>query len=395
MTEPEECENGSPRVPDYLQTKNTLPDWEDLGAAWKACYEGYRCEAWWGSLDGTTVNDEPVVLDAPLDWPDCCALCSKSGKNALASSECIGWSFEPSTGGCQLMSTVSSTSGEMGWGYNKTISGYPGYFEPPVSGCWSRTQYDLCHNMDLALVIPGCFVSFIGLALILWTWTAESSRSRLLRNLLKDTRGSRLEKVRPAQVKVERFVTQYPGKYQSGYEYGYTFRGTFATRDGRLLEVPSRDTVIRRDIKGAPTERYLEWEMLKVLFGTNLLPLSDPAVAANRLQTPGGLRSIFQLLASRVDKQPLGGHSILYGLSNRSGTQTRSSPEVGSIGSHFHCLLLIKDNNGRSAQASPAPTVKHGALWTRHDLDQYHRRYIALSIEQGRIFVEWQTVALI
>lgn len=39
-------------------------------------------QAWWGTLDGTPMGS-PTFLAAPLDWPDCCALCSESNGESL------------------------------------------------------------------------------------------------------------------------------------------------------------------------------------------------------------------------------------------------------------------------------------------------------------------------
>lgn len=206
VTSPPDCPGESPYIPEGFKTDNTLPEWEADGAAWKECYDGYRCEAWWGNLEGEPEGD-PVVLDAPLDWPDCCALCSDSsgggGDDAdgepAASAACVGWSFDPSTGSCQRMSAVGSMTRESSWGVNSTVHGYPGYFEAPLNDCWGRTQYDLCMNTNLAFIIPGAILGFCGFFFLSLAACSLSARSILLRKLMSDTE-ARLVKAACVQV---------------------------------------------------------------------------------------------------------------------------------------------------------------------------------------------------
>ncbi|CAM9531462.1 unnamed protein product, partial [Ectocarpus sp. 12 AP-2014] len=168
VTSPPDCPGESPYIPEGFKTDNTLPEWEAKGAAWEECYDGYRCEAWWGGLQGAP-EGEPVVLGAPLDWPDCCALCSRDsydGDGADKSSTCIAWSFDPSTGSCQRVSTVGETSYDYSWGAwknNNTINGDPGYFEAALTDCWGRMKDDLCVNTNATFIIPGVIVAIISL----------------------------------------------------------------------------------------------------------------------------------------------------------------------------------------------------------------------------------------
>ncbi|CAB1108735.1 unnamed protein product [Ectocarpus sp. CCAP 1310/34] len=118
VTSPPDFPGESPYIPEGFKTDNTLPLREANGAAWKECYDGNRCDAWWGGLEGSP-DGEPVVLDAPLDWPDCCALCNGGGDNdgdgSGTNSTCVAWSFDPSTGWCQRMPTVEETSYDYSW----------------------------------------------------------------------------------------------------------------------------------------------------------------------------------------------------------------------------------------------------------------------------------------
>lgn len=82
------------------------------------------------------------MLDGPLDWPDCCALRSRGnddGDGADNSSTCVAWSFDPSTGSCQRVSTVEETSYDCSWGAwknNNTSSGTLATLRPrePTAG---------------------------------------------------------------------------------------------------------------------------------------------------------------------------------------------------------------------------------------------------------------------
>lgn len=205
---PPDCPGERPFIPEGFKTDNTLPEWEAQGAAWKECCDGYRCEAWWGSLEGSP-DGEPVVLDAPLDWPDCCALCSNSNggggnvtddNQSTASAACMGWSFDPSTGSCQRMSAVGSVSRDSSWGVSSTVHGYPGYFEAPLNDCWERDEYDLCTNTNLAFIIPGVALAFFGLlSCFFWVIRPLSNSPGLLRELIADPE-SRLVKAACVQV---------------------------------------------------------------------------------------------------------------------------------------------------------------------------------------------------
>lgn len=134
---------------------------------------------------------------APLDWPDCCALCSDTNINDTTAAACAGWSFHPNTGSCQLMFDVSlaynvSTSRTI----NGAVNGYPSYFEPPVTGCWSRTEFDLCNNMNLGLLILGdmlgcvCVYGFVG----------PLGNSDLHKELVRVRRSTRLLKAAYVQI---------------------------------------------------------------------------------------------------------------------------------------------------------------------------------------------------
>ena len=151
-----------------------------------------------------------MVLDAPLDWPDCCALCSNSNDSgsgdgtgddqSTPSAACVGWSFDPSTGSCQRMSAIESLSRDSSWGVNSTVHGYPGYFEAPLDDCWGRTQYDLCHNTNVAFIIPGVILAFFGLLLCyFWVILPVLRKPGLLRELVADPE-SRLVKAACVQV---------------------------------------------------------------------------------------------------------------------------------------------------------------------------------------------------
>lgn len=207
VTSPPDCPGESPYIPEGFKTDNTLPEWEARGAAWKECYDGYRCEAWWGSLEGSP-EGEPVMLDAPLDWPDCCALCSDSNRGdgdadgtANITAACVAWSFDPSTGLCQRMSAVESTNSES-WGVNSTVHGFPGYFEAPITDCWGRGQYDLCVNTNMALIIPAVIVAVLSfLYIVLATCHTATERTSAIRDILDDSQ-ARLVKAACVSVRV-------------------------------------------------------------------------------------------------------------------------------------------------------------------------------------------------
>ncbi|CAB1113359.1 unnamed protein product [Ectocarpus sp. CCAP 1310/34] len=244
VTSPPDCPGDSLYIPEGFKTDNTLPEWEDEGAAWK---EWDRCDAWWGGLGGSP-NGEPVVLDAPLDWPDCCALCSGGGDDDGANTEttCAAWSFDPSTGSCQRMSAVESTSQNNTWGawqYKGTVKGYPGYFEAPINDCWSRMKYDLCVNPSMGLIVPGMFVAFWSILCMYFPVGCQK-------------------------------LAQKSGK--GGIKYFYTYKGTFAACDGALFVLPPPTR-----LSNAPRSSHkIEKRMLRVLYNTNLNPRADPGVAS-------------------------------------------------------------------------------------------------------------------
>ena len=284
VTSPDDCPGEDPYIPEGFKDDNTLPEWKAAGAAWKECYEGYRCEAWWGSLRGQPQGD-PVVLNAPLDWPDCCALCSDTNINSTTTAACAGWSFHPATGSCQLMSDVSlGHNVSAAWGVNGTVNGYPGYFEAPVTGCWSRSEYDLCDNMDLYLLIPGVILAFFGLFCfcrcgVITPWM----KSGLLKELLHDEQ-SRLQKASCVEVSATKLLVS-TGK--GGPKYIIVYEGTFMTRDGALFVVSES----RGKAAAPPHSRSIEQKMLKVLYTNGLNPLAYSRVAA-RCRTAQGLSLI-------------------------------------------------------------------------------------------------------
>lgn len=148
---------------------------------------------------------DPVVLDAPLDWPDCCALCSNGGGDdttTATAATCQAWSFDPSTGSCQLMSAVQSTSRNDSWAVNSTVHGYPGYFEAPITDCWGRTQYDLCVNTNVALIIPGVIVAFFSLLYVCVAFESMSLRYGVMKKVLNNPQSAQLVKASCVHVRM-------------------------------------------------------------------------------------------------------------------------------------------------------------------------------------------------
>ena len=286
VTSPDDCPGEDPYIPDGFKDDNTLPEWREAGAAWKECYDGYRCEASWGSVDGQPQGD-PVVLNAPLDWPDCCALCSDANAiSTTTAAACAGWSFHPATGSCQLMSgVVLAYNSWTSWGVNGTVHGYPGYFEAPVTGCWTRDPNDLCDNMNLGLLTPGVICALLGLICV-WCdcFFCPSRTSGRLRELLRDGQ----YKLRKALCVEVSATTRRVGDGKEKPRDTITYQGTFMTRDGSLFVVSPASTA---PLLGLACEQL----MLRVLLSKQLKPLADPAVA-ERCQTPQGLRSQFALL---------------------------------------------------------------------------------------------------
>eukprot|EP00903_Cladosiphon_okamuranus_P020866 g19162.t1 len=363
VTSPPDCPGESPYIPEGLKTDNTLPEWVRRGAAWKECYDGYRCEAWWGSLEGTP-SGEPVVLDAPLDWPDCCALCSNNDggvddgtddEQPNATSACVGWSFDPSTGSCQQMSGVESVSRDSSWGTNSTVHGYAGYFEAPLGDCWGRDlSNDLCVNTSAIFVIIGVIMGFCGLLCVYTCIRSEWEKTALLRELLANPESSRLVKAACVQVTGQRFL-QSSGK--GGRKYSYRFEGTFITQDGALYMVPPASRR-RRPTFPTPGHNIENW-MLRVLFQTDLNPLRRLEITPRNPSTPvaigypmraqgppppmGDLRSEYSRLTDLV-----GGRPLLC-----DGRVTRRSPEQGADRFRFDCLLLM----GEAAYMEPGRKV--------------------------------------
>eukprot|EP00752_Nemacystus_decipiens_P003476 g3211.t1 len=352
VTSPPNCPGESPYIPEGFKTDNTLSEWEAQGAAWKECYDGYRCEAWWGSAEGTPEGD-PVVLDAPLDWPDCCALCSSGGggrdgtddEQSPTSSACVGWSFDPSTGSCQRMSAVGSVSRDPSWGVNSTVHGYPGYFEPPLNDCWNRAGYDLCVNLSLIFVLFGVIGGCLGLLCIYIRMDSQSARTRLLREFLEDPQSSRLVKAACVEVTGQRFdFTSVKGIRR----HASCFEGTFITQDGAQFVVPPAARRPGPTFSGPG--RLVEHWMLHALFETDVDPLRSLAQAPRNLSTPvaagrplrartspsplpssGDLRSEYSRLSGMVGSRPL-----------RQGVRvTRRPREQGGARFRFDCLLLV------------------------------------------------------
>ena len=283
------------------------------------------------------------MLNAPLDWPDCCALCSNIDGDGISTEACTGWSFHPATGSCQLMTDVSlAYHASISWGVNETVHGYPGYFEAPVTGCWRRTRYDLCGNMNLSLLIPGVVLSFIGFICI-WRCRciAPSETSTLFKELLVDER-SRLQKAFCMEVTV---TTQRESTGKGGYRYATYYKGTFMTRDGSLF-------VISDNLPPALEAKFMvEQKMLKVLFSRRLKPLADPAVAAG-CQTPQGLRSQFAKLLRSAPRR-----------SKVASTETIHCPDEDVRSPRLDCLLLVGD--GQPQEGQP--------LWKRRQRQRYMR----------------------
>ncbi|CAN0417089.1 unnamed protein product, partial [Ectocarpus fasciculatus] len=344
VTSPPDCPGYSPYIPEGLKTDNTLPEWEADGAAWKECYDGYRCEAWWGDLEGSP-DGEPVVLDAPLDWPDCCALCSGGGNDdgdeSGTNSNCVAWSFDPSTGSCQRMSTVEEAPYDYSWGawnYNSTINGYPGYFEAPLTDCWGRTEYDLCVNTNVALIIPGMILAFISLCcMCILGFCAPSKKARLLRELaIEQPQSSRLVKVACVRVRATCTKTvESTGK--GGVRTTYSYEGTFVTRDGAVFNLPPATG----DPMAHPMFRRIETRMLSVLHNTKRNPRANPSVA-RRCETPDGLRAEFSKMVRAVPAKPAASTSgEAFFVSRQSGHPDAPIERDAAADQRFDCILLV------------------------------------------------------
>ncbi|CAN0300691.1 unnamed protein product [Scytosiphon promiscuus] len=332
VTSPRDCPGNSPYIPEGFKIENTLPEWLDDGAAWKECYDGYRCEAWWGDLEASPVG-EPVVLDAPLDWPDCCALCSKSNGDdttVTTAVACEAWSFDPSTGSCQLMSAVQSTSVDYSWEVSGMVHGYPGFFEAPLNDCWIRSTYDLCENSNLFFVIFGVILAFFGLLCVYCSaFRAPWKRTSLLRELLADPESSRLVKAACVKVTCNRFALR---SRKGVMQYSDCYEGTFVTRDGALFVVPPATR--RRNPKLPAPGRSIENFMLRVLYDSDL----DPQGSTGRVRNP------MLCFASRHETQTTQDRKELYHKFASSWSRppgTRSAPGGPGTSQHrFECLLL-------------------------------------------------------
>ncbi|CAM9770863.1 unnamed protein product, partial [Laminaria digitata] len=354
VTSPDNCPGEDPYIPEGFKDDNTLPEWKEAGAAWKECYDGYRCEAWWGSLSGQPQGD-PVVLNAPLDWPDCCALCSDTSLNDTTTG-CAGWSFQPNTGSCQLMTDVSLDHNvSISWGVNGTVNGYPGYFEAPVTGCWSRGRYDLCNNLNLGLLIPGVILAFFGLWCVCGCGImAPWNNSSFLRELLREEQ-TRLQKASCVEVSA---TVMEASNGKGGLIFKNVYEGTFMTRDGALFVVSK----IGGKVMAPPQSRSIEQKMLSVLFTTRLKPLANQSITA-QCQTPQGLRSAFLSLVPSA-RAPEG------------RVRADSSPR-------FDCLLLVGGSYGYR-QHGPARKVLLVGILGEDRLTCYDAEMFGFSVRGNR-----------
>lgn len=291
------------------------------------------------------------MLNAPLDWPDCCALCSDTTINGTTAAACAGWSFHPATGSCQLMSEVSlGNITSTAWSVNGTVNGYPGYFEAPVTGCWSRTGFDLCDNMNLYLLIAGVVLAFFGLlGFCRGGVVIPSKSSGLLRKLLADGQ-SRLKKASCVEVSATRLKVN-SGK--GGPTHINVLEGTFMTREGFLFVVSE----LGEKVTAPPHSRSIEQKMLSVLFMNNLRPLANRDVAA-RCQTPQGLRSEFLSLLKRTILIPVLPTEAV----TRRRVQADGSPD-------FDCLLLVgaSCSNGQNQPANKVRRKGSATVYTCRD----------------------------
>ena len=262
------------------------------------------------------------MLNAPLDWPDCCALCSDIDGDDAATTACTGWSFHPSTGSCQLLATTSlDDSVSASWQVNGTVHGFPGYFEPPVTGCSTRQENGLCVGRWFDMLSGGT-----GLVAICIPWglgfgvPRSSKRWRCARKLIRDQQSSRLQKATCVKVSTTQFrTTTTKGRHVISND----FEGTFITRDGSAFDAPAPG------VDGITLER----KMLHVLFSTRLKPLADRDVAA-RCRTPHGLRAEFSSLLRSARSNLMAPPS-----------STIHRPQEEEQPPSFDCLLLVDRDN--------------------------------------------------
>ena len=242
------------------------------------------------------------------------------------------------------------------WGVNGTVSGYPGYFEAPVTGCWSRSVYDLCDNMDLYLLIPGVILAFFGLFCFCRCGVVTPSmKSGLLRELLRDKQ-SRLQKASCVEVSATKLLVS-TGK--GGPKYTYVYEGTFMTRDGALFVVSE----IRGKAAAPPHSRSIEQKMLSVLYMNGLNPLANHNVAV-RCRTAQGRRSEFLSLLRSQSVQ------WSFVTPTRLRVQANDSP-------HYDCLLLIGRSHSNGQQQQARKVRRRGS-----DIQQYwytfHERMVGV-----------------
>lgn len=340
VTSPDDCPGEEPYIPEGFKDDIT----QKAGAARKECYDGYRCEAWWGSLDGQPRGD-PILLNAPMDWPDCCELCSNIDADGVGTETCAGWSFHPNTGSCQLLANVAPDgSVSTSWGVSGTIHGYPGYFEPPANGCWFRAGSGLCENMLFYLLVASAGCAFVGLLYVWWAVIhIPSKKSRLLGELLRDRQLSRLKKATCVEVSITQLRAS-KGKGESSWVN--TFEGTFVTQDNALFVVPqmTEGEVV------PPLSRTIEQDVLCVLFAEGLDLLADGGVAA-RCRTTQGLKKEFNHLlvkARRTVKKPL--------------TSTTRRPQQNEHSPSFDCLLLVGGENSDRQKHAERKVSRYSGL---------------------------------
>lgn len=301
-------------------------------------------------LDGEPLTD-PVVLNAPLDWPDCCALCSNiDDANGMTTAACDGWSFSPATGSCQLMSSVSlDHNASSRWSVNGTINGYPGYLKAPAV-----RQCMLWETVDSPFLWIGIVTAIFGLCLVCWgRIVVPSEKASLLREILLDPT-SRLQKATCVEVSSTRVeVNGETGRCSSIY------KGTFRTRDGAEFVVHRRSW----DVDWFWSGRTIEHDMLMVLFSKRLKPMSNHTVPdwmfAARLRMPEGLKSEFSSILrnaraeDEIPQTPISRHHPEEGLT--STVRHRHHQRQGKHSSSFDCLLLVGGGirHGRRQWARP------------------------------------------
>lgn len=235
---------------------------------------------------------------------------------------CAGWNFHPNTGSCQLMSDVSvGYNVSSSWDVNGTVNGYPGYFEPPATGCWRRIESGLCADV-ISLSMLGIVCALL-IFPIVWCWVIRnpSKKSSLLRELLRDRQCSRLQKATCVEASTTQSRHTGPKGRQTLCNH---YTGTFMTRDGSQFVAPT-STCAESSSFGR--------KMLQVLYSKGLEPLADPDVAA-RCQTPRGLRAEFSSMLRNARSDLIA-----------PPTSTIQRPERGERTPSFDCLLLVGRDN--------------------------------------------------